>query len=84
VVTSAISGRPARAIRNRLTEELSSLDPLPFPAQQSVTKVLRSAGDPQLSGIYAGQSAALSREMTAGDLVKTLASETDKRLKDFG
>ncbi len=83
VVTSAISGKPARAIRNRLVDELSSLQPIPFPGQQSVTGALKSAGDPQLSSMYAGQSAALARPMGAADLIRWLATDISKQLKKF-
>jgi nitronate monooxygenase len=83
VVTLAISGKPARAIRNRLVDELSSLQPIPFPGQQSVTGVLKSTGDPQLGGMYAGQSAALARPMSAEDLIRSLATDTREQLKKF-
>ena len=83
VITPVISGKPARAIRNRLIDELSEFDPIPFPGQQIVTSGLRSAGDPQLRGMYAGQSAALARSMTADELVQTLASETTEQLKKY-
>ncbi len=83
IVTTAISGKPARAIRNRLVSELSSLEPIPFPGQHSVTGALKSAGDPELSGMYAGQSAALAREMSAEDLIRMLAADTSEQLKKF-
>jgi nitronate monooxygenase len=43
VVTDMISGRPARYIGNRLTEELvgSGLKPLPIPAQLSLAMPCR-------------------------------------------
>ena len=84
VVSSVVSGRPARFIRNRLIEELSQSEPLPFPAQLSITTPLRASGDPELGSLFSGQSAALTRDMPAGELVKTLASETGVRLKQFG
>jgi nitronate monooxygenase len=84
VVSSVVSGRPARLIRNRLIDELSQSEPLPFPAQLSITTALRASGDPELGSLFSGQSAALTRDMPAGELVKTLASETGVRLKQFG
>jgi hypothetical protein len=44
---------------------------------------LRAAGDRELAALFAGQSAALTRAMPAGDLVRTLAAETSERLKSF-
>jgi nitronate monooxygenase len=83
LVTPAISGRPARFIRNRLVDELSEAEPLPFPAQFSLTWPLRTARDPALNALFSGQSAALTRAMPAGDLVCTLAAEASERLKAF-
>ena len=42
-ITSAISGRPARALRNRLTDELEAVQPLPYPAQLSLIMPLVQA-----------------------------------------
>ncbi len=84
IVSSVVSGRPARFIRNRLIDELSPAEPLPFPAQLGLTAPLFATGDPALSPLFSGQSAALTRAMPAGDLVRTLAAETAQRLKAFG
>jgi nitronate monooxygenase len=85
VVSTVVSGRPARFIKNRLIEELSrpGAEPLPFPAQLSVTYPLEASGDPDFMGLYAGQSVALTRDMPAADLIRTLAAETSQRLKAF-
>ena len=85
VVSKVISGRPARFIKNRLIEALSSpeVEPLPFPAQLSLTLPLEETGDQELTGLYAGQSVALTREMSASDLVGTLAEETGRCLRAF-
>lgn len=85
VVTSVVSGRPARFIKNRLIEELSvnGVEPLPFPAQMSLTYPLEANGNGEVSGLYSGQSAALTRELSAAGLVQTLANETSRRLRDF-
>ena len=82
-VTNVVSGRPARFIRNRLIEELSAAEPLPFPAQYSLTGPLEATGDGDVAGLFAGQSVALTREMAAGELVQLLAEETSQRLKAF-
>jgi nitronate monooxygenase len=85
VMTTVVSGRPARFIRNRLVQQLSlpGAEPLPFPAQLSLTYPLGASGNPDLTVQFAGQSVSLTREMSAGDLVETLAEETTQRLKAF-
>ncbi|MEM7427782.1 MAG: nitronate monooxygenase [Pseudomonadota bacterium] len=85
VVTSVVSGRPARFIKNRLIEHLtvSGVEPLPFPAQMSVTYPLEEGGRGEVSGLYSGQSVALTREMPAADLIETLAEETSQRLGEL-
>jgi hypothetical protein len=72
-------------ITNRLVEELSNAGakPLPFPAQWSLTWPLEEDDDQDFLGLLAGQSVALTREMSAADLVNTLAAETSQRLEAF-
>ena len=85
VVTDVMTGRPARFIRNRLIEELSrdGLSPLPFPAQSDLTHPLAQSGDREFMSLYAGQSAALTRDMPAAELVALLVVETAERLRAF-
>lgn len=85
VVTNMISGRPARFIRNRLTQDLaaSGLEPLPFPMQLSVTSPLRGAGNRDVGSLFSGQAAALSRDATASALIERLAQDTSRRLRAF-
>jgi nitronate monooxygenase len=85
IITDVVSGRPARMITNRLVEELSNAGakPLPFPAQWSLTWPLEEDDDQDFLGLLAGQSVALTREMSAADLVNTLAAETSQRLEAF-
>jgi nitronate monooxygenase len=84
-ITDVVSGKPARFIKNSLIEDLSGsgAEPLPFPAQWSLTLPLEATGDRDVTALYAGQSVALTREMPAADLVRTLAAETTERLKAF-
>ena len=84
-ITDVVSGRPARFIKNRLIEDLSDseVEPLPFPAQWSLTLPLEATGDREVTALYAGQAVALTRDMPAADLVRTLAAETTERLKAF-
>jgi nitronate monooxygenase len=83
MVTSAISGRPARFIRNRLIDAISDAEPLPFPAQFSLVWPMHPQATKEPSALFSGQSAALTRAMPADELVRTLAAETDVRLKAF-
>jgi nitronate monooxygenase len=85
IVTDLITGRPARYIRNRLTDDLiaSGLQPVAFPAQLSLTAPLGATGDRELTALFAGQSAALARDTTAAELVASLAAETSRRLSGF-
>ena len=82
VLTDAMSGRKARSIRTRLIDELSrqNLRPLPFPAQYSLTLPFEATGDKDFLELFAGQSVALTREMPAADLVRTLVEETTASL----
>jgi nitronate monooxygenase len=83
IVTDMVTGRPARYIRNRLTDDLidSGLKPVAFPAQLSLTAPLGATGDRELTALFAGQSAALARDTTAAELVHLLAEETTRRLR---
>jgi nitronate monooxygenase len=83
IVTDTITGRPARYIRNKLTDDLiaSGLEPVAFPAQLSLTAPLGTTGDRELTALFAGQSAALARDTTAAELVHSLAEETTRRLR---
>lgn len=85
VVTTMTSGKPARVIRTRLVDEVTSIgaEPSAFPTQLGLTRALGDDGEHDMQIVFAGQSAALTRELSAADLVATLAAETTQRLKDF-
>lgn len=83
VVTDVVSGKPARFLRNTLIETLCSEEPLPFPAQLRLTAPLAQAGDAQLMALYAGQSAALTIEKPAGELVQKIGKDADMCFKKF-
>jgi len=84
-VTRLHTGKPARAIRNRLMEEFQDLEGqvAPYPAQRCLVAPLGGKDQGAYQALWAGQNAALTREMPAADLVRTLAEETEARLKDF-
>jgi len=85
-VTEAMSGKPARGIRNRYIDEVEALDEpiLPYPAQYSISRDLRKAaaerGDAQFLAIWAGQGVGLMRQLPAADLVNELVVESQKLL----
>jgi nitronate monooxygenase len=83
VITRAFSGRPARGIRNRMTDAFEAARPAPFPQQQRMTHELRRAATaqarPDLMQLWAGQGAPLVRAMPAAELVATLAIEAGLR-----
>ena len=85
VVSNVVSGLPARFVKNRLIEELTEpgVEPLPFPAQMAFMAPLEDTGDGAVAPLYSGQSAHLTREMAAADLVSTLAEETNRCFSQY-
>jgi nitronate monooxygenase len=81
-LTRAFTGRLARGIRNRLTDELASQveSLLPYPAQAWLTAHLKSAaaaaGRHELLALWSGQSAPLARHRTAPELIAALVAGT--------
>jgi nitronate monooxygenase len=82
VMTSAISGRPARCLVNRFTalsETLSPLTPPEYPIAYDAGKALHAAamkhGEHGYGAQWAGQGAPLARALPAGELIAALASE---------
>jgi nitronate monooxygenase len=86
VVTRSISGRPARALRNRVTAELDGV--LPYPTQMSLTLPLRGVvrdDDPRaFQPIFSGQSAPLARDAPAAEVVEWLARGAEEHLAGAG
>jgi nitronate monooxygenase len=82
VVTNVFSGRPARGLANRVTRELGPMsDIVPeFPLASGALAPLHAKAQAQGSGdfspMFAGQAAALGRELPAGQLIRNLATET--------
>ena len=81
-LTSAISGRPARGILNRLIthcEGQGSPRAAAYPLAYDIAKQLHAAASKadnhEFAAHWAGQGAPLAREMTAADLVQTLVQE---------
>jgi nitronate monooxygenase len=78
-LSRAYTGRPARALRNRFITEMADNEALPFPLQASLVGPLWQSPNEQARAsfmpFWAGQAAALAKEMPAGQLVEKLVSE---------
>lgn len=81
VMTSAISGRPARCLANRFTRwavehPLDAPDyPIAYDAGKALNAAAKAAGEAGYGAQWAGQGAPLHRVMPAADLLATVWSE---------
>lgn len=83
VMTRAVSGRPARCIRNSFAiaagEDVEPRRvpdyPIAYDAAKAVMAAARNAGEPGFAVHFAGQGAPLARPLPAADLVKVLRDE---------
>lgn len=79
-LTNLFTGRPARGFMNRLMREIGPLSDLApaFPTAGGALAPLRAiadkAGRSDFSNMWSGQSAALAKEMSTGDLTRYLAA----------
>lgn len=77
VVTLAFTGRPARALRNRLADRHGPTAPLGYPALHHLTRPLRraaaAAGDPELLNLWAGTGHREARDEPAARTFARLA-----------
>ncbi|HEY1697102.1 MAG TPA: nitronate monooxygenase [Polyangiaceae bacterium] len=84
VLTRAFSGRHARAIANAYTDAFGALAVPPFPAFQGMTRDVRigaaRAGRIEWMQMFAGQNAAMSRDLPAAELVKAVVAEANEAL----
>jgi nitronate monooxygenase len=81
-LTRAFSGRPARGVVNAFLEEAEASGAIaPFPAQNALTRPMRTAaakaGDTGRLSLWAGQGVRLARRMKAAELVRALLSEVE-------
>lgn len=82
VVTHAPTGRPARSVRNMLTDTLSQgYEPLPYPLQAVAAMDIYAAGaegdNADLFPLWAGQGLRLLREEGASDIVSRMAEDAE-------
>jgi len=81
VMTSVISGRPARGLANRFTRwgETVGLQhpgyPMTYDAGKALIAAAKAAGETGFAAQWAGQGAPLSRAMPAAELVALLGKE---------
>jgi nitronate monooxygenase len=85
-LTNVVSGRPARVFMNRIVREVGPLAarvpsfPLGGAALEPLRTKAESQGSTDFSALYAGQAAALGRELPAGELTLRLAAEALDRI----
>jgi nitronate monooxygenase len=81
-LTNVFTGRPARAIVNRLVREVGPMSTLApaFPLSAGALMPLRAkaepAGSSDFTSLWSGQAVRLGRELPAGELTRRLAEET--------
>ncbi|MEJ5977506.1 nitronate monooxygenase [Novosphingobium sp. PS1R-30] len=81
VMTSVISGRPARCLANRFTtwgaeaERQVPAYPIAYDAGKALNAAAKTAGEHGFGAQWAGQGAPLSRALPAAELVARLAAE---------
>lgn len=87
VMTSVISGRPARCLHNRFTAigqkvEASEIPdyPIAYDAGKALNAAAKAAGDYGYGPHWAGQNAPLARALPAAELVACLGLEIEKAL----
>jgi len=89
ILTRAYTGRLARMLANRYTDEMAKppSEILPYPFQNELTREIRyaaaRAGRDDLLPFYGGQSAPLASLRSAAELVAVLAEETGAALARF-
>jgi nitronate monooxygenase len=78
-LTTAITGRMARGIENRLMRDLRDVAVLPYPVMHTLTADLRRRAterdEPELMSLWCGQGIRLGTELPAGELVRRLADD---------
>jgi nitronate monooxygenase len=83
-LTRAFTGRRARGIANRFLREHSAAAPNAYPEIHHVTAPLRAAGrtaaDPEVLNLWAGQTHELARDLPAAELITALAAEAKDQL----
>jgi nitronate monooxygenase len=89
VVTTAISGRPARCLANRFTalgEDVATRTvpeyPIAYDAGKALHAAAKSAGESAYGAQWAGQGAPLARALPAAKLIEELRIEMEQALSN--
>ena len=88
IITTSFSGKPGRAVRNAYTDashDARTPDPAPYPIQRALTQAMRTQATKENNietmQAWAGQSALLSKNMVAQDLISQMWDEVTSLLK---
>jgi nitronate monooxygenase len=87
VITNVFTGRPARGLINRLIDEVGAIseDAPAFPLAAAAITPLRAAAESQgssdFTSLWAGQAAALARDLPAGELTEVFAADASALFK---
>jgi nitronate monooxygenase len=90
VVSNVLTGRPARVFMNRFVREVGPIAPeapsfpLAGAARAPLQTKAEAQGSADFSPLYAGQAAALGRELPAGELTMKFATEALEKLATLG
>jgi nitronate monooxygenase len=91
LMTSAISGRPARCLLNQFTELGETVDsraipsyPIAYDAGKALNAAAKAAGEFGFGAQWAGQGAPLARSLPAATLMAQLQSEMEQALSPRG
>lgn len=80
-ITSLISGRPARCLRNKFTELAVGVQPdypMAYDAGKALHAAAKAKGEHGYGAHWAGQGVGMAREMGAAELVETLVREYEE------
>lgn len=89
VLTDAFSGKLARGIRNAFINRMQDYSGgiPPYPIQNALTRPLRNwaaqESNAEYMSLWAGQSSALSRGVSAAELIRQLVAEVDIALEQL-
>jgi len=88
IMTSVISGRPARGLPNKLTDFATKVDcppvpayPFAYDAAKALNLAAKSTGSTDFAVQWAGQGAPLARIISAAELIEILKTELSNSLK---
>ena len=88
IITTSFSGKPGRAVRNAYTDASHSAntpEPAPYPIQRALTQAMRTKATKENNieamQAWAGQSAILSKDTDAQDLITQMWDEVTSLMK---